>query len=71
MLGTIVGWTGALTLGITLAGGRGPDMRVRIVEIVASGAVGWVVIGLVAILALVWLFPGPQRKHATYVRWWP
>lgn len=72
VLGTAVGWAGALTLGITLAGGTSPGIfAVHIVEIVASGAVGWVVIGLVAILVLVWLFPGPQRKYATYVRWWP
>jgi hypothetical protein len=69
--GTTAGWTGALALGIALTEGNGPDtLTAHTMQVVASGALGWVIIGLTATLALVYLFPKPHRKDiAVYDRW--
>jgi hypothetical protein len=43
-----------------------------VVETAVSGALGLVVAGVVAALALVLLFPKPRRKDTdAYVSWWP
>ena len=73
LLGTIAGWTAAVMIGINMGGNSrleiGPS---EVVKVAASGAVGWVTIGLVAVAALVTLFPVPEKKESTsHVRWWP
>jgi hypothetical protein len=68
---TVVGWTIVLALGLAI-GEPGPGgLADYIVEIAASGAVGLVMIGIVAMLALLWLFPRVQAREArARVGWW-
>lgn len=69
---TATGWTAALALGITFRS-RGTGMLTgEIVRMAVSGAVGFGVIGSVATVALVVLFPTSRKEDtAAYVRWWP
>ncbi len=72
MLGTVAGWTAAFTLGAALSG----DLRLDalgggVVDVSMTGALGLVVMGLVAAVALIWLFPAGRQDRTAYVRWWP
>ena len=73
LLATAVGWSAALALGSSLPAGAGPGLvEDRILQTAVSGAVGSVMIGLIAVLALVLLFPQPGKQFSDrHVRWWP
>jgi hypothetical protein len=68
---TAVGWTVAVTLGITLVKPAPESLAAAIMEIAASGAIGLVVLALVALVVHVVLFRESQHDASDYVRWWP
>ena len=69
---TIVGWAASMTLGIFLGAGSPSTPIDTIVQIAQDGAVGLVIIGLLAIFAMFLAFPTyGERDITTYVRWLP
>jgi hypothetical protein len=73
LLLTVLGWTAALALGMALPVRPKPGaVGGEVVEVATSGAMGLVIIGMFAILALTLLFPEPHpRAVDRNVRWWP
>lgn len=73
LLVTVLGWTAALALGTVLPVGPKPDaFGGEVVGVATSGATGLVIMGMLAILALILFFPEPhQRAVDRNVRWWP
>ncbi len=71
-LGSSAGWTVAVALGITIGRDSPPKIMLSdAVELAAFGALGWMVVVLLASVILVCLFPRPERKETTaYIRWW-
>ena len=71
---TVLGSTAALALGTVLpVVGPKPDaFGGEVVGIATSGATGLVIMGMLAILALILFFPEPHpRAVDRNVRWWP
>jgi hypothetical protein len=68
---TVVGWTVAVTLGITLVEPAPESLAAAIMEVAASGAIGLVVLALVALVVHVGLFRESQHDAGDFVRWWP
>jgi hypothetical protein len=68
---TVVGWTVAVTLGITLVEPAPKAFAAAFMEIAASGAIGLVVLAMVALVAHVVLFRESQHDAGDFIRWWP
>lgn len=68
---TVLGWTVVLALGLAIEEPGPGGLADYVVGIAASGAVGLVAIGIIAMLALLWLFPRAQARDArARVGWW-
>jgi hypothetical protein len=72
MLMTLAGWGVAIAVSLMLETQDWDMLGGTIFNMAVSGAVGLVLLGLVAVPARVVLFPDFGRKDATkYERWWP
>ncbi|RME47415.1 MAG: hypothetical protein D6791_05875 [Chloroflexi bacterium] len=69
----VAGWTVSLTLGMTLLGNAGsPVPNSSLLNLALAGAVGWLLIGMLAILVIVLLLPRLEKKDTeSDVKWWP
>jgi hypothetical protein len=72
LLGTSAGWTLAIGLGISMGSNSLPKIVPgEVVGLAAAGAMGWMVVVLVATVVLVCSFPRSERRETTaYIRWW-
>ncbi len=69
---TVAGWTVSMALGILLGSGIPSSPIVTVVQIAQDGAVGLVILGLLAIFSMCVGFPTyGERDITTYVRWFP
>jgi hypothetical protein len=71
VLMTVAGWTAAVALSLALSNRGWGMLKPAILHVAVAGAVGLVLIGIVAVFVRVLLFADFGKKDAKgYIRWW-
>lgn len=72
ILVTMLGWIVAMALGLVTSGqGNGQVLTGGLAAILVAWTVGWCILSVVAMVAIVTIIPKPEKRESdVHIRWW-